>query len=149
MGASLITGVVLAICLSSVVALTLVQQCTCNFSSAPGSSWKPSKLSCSPRKNIMTIMSSCCIDAESYTAESRFILESIIFPTSSSSALVSMTCLHIFERLIKVVIPAWTNNPQCCYLCWKTVLLIHRSFLFLCTIYIPSLVFPHLPALNC
>jgi len=86
MGASLITGVVCAISLSaiSVFALTLVQRSARHCNSAPGSSWKTSKLYCAPRKNnIMTIMSRCCIDAKSYTAESRCILESIIFPTSN------------------------------------------------------------------
>ena len=45
---------------------------------------KPQNFIARPEKNnIMMIMSRCCIDAESYTAESRCILESIIFPTSN------------------------------------------------------------------
>ena len=86
MSASLITGVVLAICLSaiSVVTLTLVQRSAHVISAPlPVVAEKPQNFIARPEENIMTIMSRCCIDAESYTAESRFILESIIFPTSN------------------------------------------------------------------
>ena len=44
----------------------------------------------------MTIMSRCCIDAESYTAELRCILESIIFPTSS----VEMLLLSLLNQVV-------------------------------------------------
>ena len=79
----------------SVVALTLVQRSAHVIATLLlVVAEKPQNFTARPEKNNMTIMSQCCIDAESYTAESRCILESIIFPTSSEHLFV-LICLRL------------------------------------------------------